>query len=89
MFVGIIGRVGSGKSTLLSAILGELHHTAGKVYVADLAAGFGLAGQEAWIQHATVRDNILFGCPYDMDCYESVLEACALNDDLRVSYGYL
>ena len=84
MFVGIIGRVGSGKSTLLNAILGELHHTAGTVYVADLATGFGLAGQEAWIQHATVRENILFGRPYDMDYYESVLDACALNDDLKV-----
>ena len=85
MLVGIIGPIGSGKSSLLSAISGELHHTAGRVYVADLAAGFGLVGQEAWIQHATIRDNILFGRAYDMDFYESVLEACALNDDLKVS----
>ena len=28
----------------------------------------------------TIRDNILFGCPYDSTRYEQVLFACALNE---------
>ena len=39
----------------------------------------GYASQEAWVFSATLRDNILFGLPYDPDKYESVIEACALE----------
>ena len=46
--------------------------------------GFGLAAQEPWIQHATVRNNILFGRKYDSVFYQAVVEACALSDDLNV-----
>lgn len=56
----------------------------GVVYVADRAAGFGLAAQEPWIQHASVRDNILFGKAHDPAFYQAVIEACALSDDLNV-----
>lgn len=54
------------------------------VYVADREVGFGLASQEPWIQHASVRDNILFGKDYDPTFYQAVIEACALSDDLNV-----
>lgn len=40
--------------------------------------------QAAWIQNASVRDNILFGAPYDKDKYEQVIEACALQQDLQI-----
>ena len=40
--------------------------------------------QQAWIQNATVRDNILFGRPYDEGRYEAVLDACALRQDLAI-----
>lgn len=40
--------------------------------------------QEPWIQHGTVRDNILFGRPYDANKYRAVLDCCALNADLRL-----
>lgn len=56
----------------------------GVVYVADREAGFGLAAQEPWIQHASVRDNILFGRDYDPVFFQAVTEACALLDDLNV-----
>lgn len=48
--------------------------------MADLTDGFGLVTQEPWIQYATVRDNILFGLPYDVDKYNAVLYACALEE---------
>ena len=47
--------------------------------MADLASGFAYAGQEAWIQHSTVRDNILFGLPYNESYYSQVIYACALE----------
>ncbi|TKS68688.1 Multidrug resistance-associated protein 7 ATP-binding cassette sub-family C member 10 [Collichthys lucidus] len=82
--VVVVGKVGCGKSSLLAALTGELSRLSGVVYVADREAGFGLASQEPWIQHASVRDNILFGKDYDPAFYWAVIEACALSDDLNV-----
>uniref|UniRef100_A0A8D3BNZ2 ATP-binding cassette, sub-family C (CFTR/MRP), member 10 n=1 Tax=Scophthalmus maximus TaxID=52904 RepID=A0A8D3BNZ2_SCOMX len=82
--VVVVGEVGCGKSSLLAAVAGELHRLSGVVYVADREVGFGLASQEPWIQHASVRDNILFGKDYDPDLYQAVVQACALADDLNV-----
>ena len=39
----------------------------------------GYASQEAWVYSATLRDNILFGLPYDPNRYDAVIESCALN----------
>ncbi|KAM9315294.1 ATP-binding cassette sub-family C member 10 isoform 2-T2 [Pholidichthys leucotaenia] len=82
--VVVVGKVGCGKSSLLAALTGELNRLSGVLYVSDREAGFGLACQEPWIQHASVRDNILFGKEYDAAFYEAVIEACALSDDLSV-----
>ena len=37
------------------------------------------------LEHATIRDNIIFGCVYGFDQarYQSVIEACALSKDLQ------
>lgn len=43
--------------------------------------------QQAWIQNATLRDNILFGKAYNEQKYRCVLEACALTPDLEVLPG--
>uniref|UniRef100_A0A665UDL7 ATP-binding cassette sub-family C member 10 n=1 Tax=Echeneis naucrates TaxID=173247 RepID=A0A665UDL7_ECHNA len=82
--VVVVGKAGCGKSSLLAALTGELNRLSGVVYVADREAGFGLAAQEPWIQHASVRANILFGKDYDPHFYQAVIEACALSDDLNV-----
>lgn len=37
--------------------------------------------QQAWIQNATLKDNILFGKPYNKKTYDRVVEACALKPD--------
>ena len=83
-FVGVIGKVGSGKSSLLNAILGEMHKDSGDISISVLTSGFGMSAQEPWIQHATVRENILFGQPFERARYEAVVFACALNEDLKV-----
>ncbi|XP_068607504.1 ATP-binding cassette sub-family C member 10 [Brachionichthys hirsutus] len=82
--VVVVGKVGCGKSSLLAALSGELSRLSGVLYVADREAGFSLASQEPWIQHASVRDNILFGKDFDPAFYQAAIEACALSDDLRV-----
>ncbi|XP_065830509.1 ATP-binding cassette sub-family C member 10-like [Oscarella lobularis] len=82
--IGICGRVGAGKSSLLAAIIGEMRKTNGKIFVNNLPEGFAYAAQEAWIQHATVRDNILFGMAFDEEKYSRVIEGCALQEDLAI-----
>ena len=86
-FVGVIGKVGCGKSSLLGALLAEMRLESGHIQVADLSAGFGLAAQETWIQHDTLKNNILFGQLYCHARYGAVIEACALQEDLKVGLG--
>ncbi len=40
--------------------------------------------QEAWIQNATLRDNILFGEPISEERYNHVVDACALRPDIQI-----
>lgn len=39
--------------------------------------------QQPWLQCGTVRDNILFGRPFDDSKYRSVLFACGLVEDVH------
>jgi ABC-type multidrug transport system fused ATPase/permease subunit len=41
------------------------------------------APQQAWIQNASVRDNIVFGREYEPELYERVLTACSLDVDMQ------
>ncbi|GLH14518.1 Probable multidrug resistance-associated protein lethal(2)03659 [Gryllus bimaculatus] len=82
-FVGVTGRVGSGKSTVLSALLAELNKVAGVVCLDNVDSGFGFVSQLHWLQHGTLRDNILFGKAYDDSKYKAVLEACCLEEDIK------
>ena len=38
--------------------------------------------QQAWIQNATLRDNVLFSCDYNQASYSQVIDSCALQPDL-------
>ncbi|KAF8324040.1 ATP-binding cassette transporter [Clavulina sp. PMI_390] len=40
--------------------------------------------QTAWLQNISIRDNILFGLPFDERRYYATLEACALVADLKI-----
>jgi ABC-type transport system involved in cytochrome bd biosynthesis fused ATPase/permease subunit len=42
------------------------------------------AAQSPWLQHASIKKNILFGEQMDPARYEAVLEACALQPDLAI-----
>jgi ABC-type multidrug transport system fused ATPase/permease subunit len=68
----IIGPTGSGKTSLLMALLGEMHFqplTPGAWVNLPREGGVAYAAQESWVQNETIRDNILFGAPYDEDRY--------------------
>ncbi|KAJ0404942.1 hypothetical protein P43SY_005941 [Pythium insidiosum] len=77
--VVVHGSVGCGKSSLCAAMLGEMTKQAGRVVVSGDVA---YCSQQPWIQNLTLRDNILFGHPFDAAKYERVLSACALHTDL-------
>ncbi|XP_030837608.1 multidrug resistance-associated protein 5 isoform X1 [Strongylocentrotus purpuratus] len=78
---GVCGTVGAGKTSLISAILGQMHNMEGDNCV---QGAFAYAAQEAWIFNATVKNNILFGIPFDEDRYDMVLDACSLKPDLAI-----
>ena len=79
--IAIIGGVGSGKSSLLAALAGDMRRTKGDVI---MGASRAFCPQYAWIQNATVRENILFGKEYDRQWYDMVIDACALRPDLEM-----
>ncbi|KAF6731478.1 Canalicular multispecific organic anion transporter 1 [Oryzias melastigma] len=79
--VAVVGAVGSGKSSLLSALLGEMHCTKGFI---NIKGSLAFVPQQAWIQNATVRDNILFGSSHEEKRFQEVIQACALGPDLKL-----
>ncbi|KAH0842428.1 hypothetical protein AYO21_10499 [Fonsecaea monophora] len=79
--IAVIGTVGSGKTSLLAALAGDMRKTDGKVKMASSRA---FCPQYAWIQNATLKDNILFGKPYKSKWYRDVIDACALKPDLEI-----
>ncbi|XP_061394488.1 multidrug resistance-associated protein 1 isoform X11 [Musca vetustissima] len=77
----IVGTVGSGKSSVVQAYLGEMEKISGSV---NTVGSIAYVPQQAWIQNSTLRDNILFGKPYDRKRYNRVIDACALRPDIQM-----
>eukprot|EP00808_Paulinella_micropora_P011366 g41749.t1 len=77
--VAVIGQVGAGKSSLLSALLHEMDATQGGAAVHGRVA---LVPQIPWILSMSIRDNILYGQPYDPQRYAACLRGCSLTEDL-------
>jgi len=88
--VAIIGAVGAGKSSLFAALLGEMELDRNNSALEEDEEPTSLNGtvayvsQESWIRNLTVRDNILFGLPYDESQYRRVLHASCLSHDLSI-----
>ncbi|KAF7312081.1 ABC protein [Mycena indigotica] len=78
---GVVGRVGSGKSSLIQGLIGEMRHTGGEFSFGGRVA---YSPQTAWIQNATLRDNVLFGQPFDSDKYWRVMDVACLLPDLKL-----
>ncbi|XP_041973788.1 ATP-binding cassette sub-family C member 4-like [Aricia agestis] len=83
----VIGHVGSGKSSLLQVLLRELPICGGNL---NTQGKMAYACQESWLFPATVRENILFGLPYDANKYKEVAKVCSLLPDFKqFPYGDL
>ena len=93
----IAGPIGAGKSSLLSALLSEMQVLKGLVllpktdHTVDALTGLSttvaLGAQTPWLLNATIRENILFGQPFESARYEQVLKECALITDLESLEG--
>jgi ATP-binding cassette, subfamily C (CFTR/MRP), member 1 len=80
----IVGKVGSGKSSLVSSLLGEMEKLTGSV---NTDGRIAFVPQQAWIQNATLQDNVTFGRKFDKERYDKVILACALKPDIDMLPG--
>lgn len=55
-----------------------MNKTSGRV---NTIGSIAYVSQQAWIQNATLRDNITFGKEFNKALYERIIEACALKPD--------
>ncbi|TFK37278.1 multidrug resistance-associated ABC transporter [Crucibulum laeve] len=87
----ITGPTASGKTALLMALLGEMTLVSGKIIMSKNPSmvdenghiqGISYAAQSPWLQHRSIKDNVLFGYPYDEERYNLVIKSCALEPDL-------
>ncbi|KAI9485985.1 MAG: P-loop containing nucleoside triphosphate hydrolase protein [Benjaminiella poitrasii] len=95
----VCGPTGSGKTTLIASLLGETFCLSGHAILPRVipnqtsplggaVSGIAYVAQTAWLQNCSIRDNILFGLPYDEERYEAVLYMTALTRDLEIlEYG--
>ncbi|OAD76740.1 hypothetical protein PHYBLDRAFT_185838 [Phycomyces blakesleeanus NRRL 1555(-)] len=91
----VCGPTGSGKTTLLASLLGETYCHQGAAVLPRLRAsasntlggavsGIAYVAQTAWLQNCSIKNNILFGLPYDEQRYQDVLYMTALTRDLEI-----
>lgn len=84
-----------GKSTLIASLLGETYCLSGRAILprksltnnkSTNATIFNVAyvAQTSWIQNKTIKENILFGQPYDAERYNKILYMTALTGDLKI-----
>ncbi|KAF8183977.1 ABC protein [Pholiota molesta] len=79
--VAVVGRVGSGKSSLLMGLIGEMRKISGSISFGGRVA---YCPQTAWIQNSSLRDNIIFGQPFEEGKYWRVIETACLLHDLEL-----
>ncbi|KAF5384757.1 hypothetical protein D9757_006267 [Collybiopsis confluens] len=83
----IVGETGSGKTSLLMALLSEMHFVPSgpdSWYNLPREGGIAYSAQESWVQNETIRDNIIFGSPFDEERYNKVIYQCGLERDISI-----
>lgn len=79
-FVMIAGAVGSGKSTLLASLAGARPPLRGRCEVKGRRA---FVPQKPFLLNGSVRENIVFGLPWEEERYAAALDMAALAEDLK------
>ncbi|KAM5484573.1 hypothetical protein MaudMau93_005792 [Microsporum audouinii] len=79
----VVGPVGSGKSTLCKALLGEIPFSNGSVVLSSRFPHVGFCDQTAFLSNGSIRDNIVGFSPFNNERYAEVIEATALDFDLK------
>ncbi|KAK0204702.1 P-loop containing nucleoside triphosphate hydrolase protein [Desarmillaria ectypa] len=83
--VAIVGAVGAGKTSLLQGMIGEMRRVPnanGDKGTIKFGGSVGYCPQSAWIQNATIRDNICFGRPFEESKYWQAVKDSCLEPDL-------
>lgn len=92
--VMIVGTVGSGKSSLLAALLGLMDanpaveseeaddFTRARPECAAVGGRLAYCTQQPFVLSGTVRENILFGHPYEKQRFADTVRRCCLESDL-------
>ena len=81
--LAVLGPVACGKSTLIQSLLQQCSKSDKTSIIMRSGAKLSYAAQTPFILSTTVRENVLFGLPFDRDRYERVLDACCLRPDLK------
>ena len=79
--VAVVGALGSGKSSLVCGITKQIQQVGGHV---EMHGRTAYCSQQPWLFNATLRENILFGQPFDEQRYNETIRVCALERDLEI-----
>ena len=75
------------------AVLGEMTLVEGRIIMSKeparvdengLMHSISYAAQSPWLRHQSIKDNVLFGYPFEEERYKAVIECCALQPDLEM-----
>ncbi|XP_019621129.1 PREDICTED: ATP-binding cassette sub-family C member 9-like [Branchiostoma belcheri] len=80
----VIGPNAGGKTSLVNAILGEMKLLAGDVAWCLEKNKVSFHAQKGWLFNARLRDNIVFGQPFNQARYDRVISACSLQADIDI-----
>jgi ABC-type multidrug transport system fused ATPase/permease subunit len=93
----VVGGTGMGKSSLISAMLGEMVVVGGSATIhkqvdnsdpgSSKKPTVAYVSQLAWIFGGTVRDNIIFGMPYEKERYLKALRVTHLEHDVNTQFA--
>nr|PVC54436.1 hypothetical protein MACL_00003081 [Theileria orientalis] len=86
----VTGSKGSGKSNFVKSMLGEMTLVGGSMAVVPLHTSMPIfyASEDIFLQHGTVRSNIVFGHRFDENLYKTVLSAVELESNIVFGHRF-
>lgn len=80
--LAVCGPVGSGKSSLIQGLIDEAIPVSNETNVST-SGRVAYVPQTPFVLNTTLRENILFGLPFEQALYDRVLDACSLRSDIK------